>query len=231
MTEAIRLSKRVAALVPCSRADAERYIEGGWVRVDGVVVETPQERVADAQQVTIDPGATLIALAPATLLLNQIEGHALPRPEDRWGEDRSGTRLLQSHFRHLEPLLPLPQGGTGLAVFSQDRRIVRKLTEDALMIEQELVVEVSGQIAEGGLARLGQGLVWRHQPLPPVKVSWQSERRLRFALKGIDASLVPWMCAQVGLQVVQLRRIRIGRVALAGLPPGQWRYLQGHERF
>jgi 23S rRNA pseudouridine2604 synthase len=28
-----------------------------------------------------------------------------------------------------------------------------------------------------------------------------------------------------------MRRIRIGRVPLAGLQPGQWRYLAPHERF
>ncbi len=75
------------------------------------------------------------------------------------------------------------------------------------------------------------GLVWRGQPLPPIKVSWQSEHRLRFALKGIDPDMVPWMCEQVGLQAVAGRRLRVGRVPLAGLPPGQWRCLVPHERF
>ena len=42
MSDAVRLSKRVAALVPCSRREAEQYIEGGWVQVDGALVETPK---------------------------------------------------------------------------------------------------------------------------------------------------------------------------------------------
>ncbi len=41
-----RLAKRVAALQQCSRGDAERYIEGGWVAVDGKTVEEPGFRVA-----------------------------------------------------------------------------------------------------------------------------------------------------------------------------------------
>ena len=36
-----RLAKRVAVQQSCSRADAERYIEGGWIAVDGQVVEEP----------------------------------------------------------------------------------------------------------------------------------------------------------------------------------------------
>jgi 23S rRNA pseudouridine2604 synthase len=39
------------------------------------------------------------------------------------------------------------------------------------------------------------------------------------------------MCEQVGLKVVGLKRIRIGRVVLGHLPVGLWRYLGPHERF
>jgi 23S rRNA pseudouridine2604 synthase len=39
------------------------------------------------------------------------------------------------------------------------------------------------------------------------------------------------MCAQVGLDVVSIRRIRIGRIALGKMPVGQWRFLPAGERF
>jgi 23S rRNA pseudouridine2604 synthase len=236
MTEPVRLSKRVAAMMPCSRREAEQYIQGGWVRVDGKVVEEPQFRVTD-ERVELDRGATAAALEPVTLLLHQPAGiasehaAALLAPESRWPHDASGTRAVKRHFAQLTPLLPLPLQASGLAVFSQDRRIVRKLTEDALAIEQELVAEVSGQAADDGLARMCHGLSFEGRPLPPIKVSWQSEKRLRFALKGIAPELVPWMCEQAGLTVVSLKRIRIGRVPMAGLPVGQWRYLLPGERF
>jgi 23S rRNA pseudouridine2604 synthase len=116
-------------------------------------------------------------------------------------------------------------------VFSQDPRIVRKLQEDAAFVEQELVVDVDGAIADRGLQRLCGGLVFEQRPLPPARVSWQSEKRLRFAVKDIRPDVVPWMCAQVGLQVTGVRRIRIGRVPMAALPAGQWRYLAPGERF
>jgi 23S rRNA pseudouridine2604 synthase len=79
---------------------------------------------------------------------------------------------------------------------------------------------VKGTIAPDGLARLA-----------PARVSWQSENRLRFAMKGIAPSAIERMCAQVGLELVALRRIRIGRIPMAALPPGQWRYLPAGERF
>jgi 23S rRNA pseudouridine2604 synthase len=39
------------------------------------------------------------------------------------------------------------------------------------------------------------------------------------------------MCELVGLDVVGLKRIRMGRVTLGDLPAGQWRYLGPNEMF
>jgi 23S rRNA pseudouridine2604 synthase len=237
MVEAIRLSKQVAALVPCSRREAEQYIEGGWVRVDGDVIEEPQFRVTPQQRIEVDPAANLEALASVTFLLHKpagatdSEARSLLVAANRVADDTSGIRVLKKHLAQLTPLLALPQPASGLAVLSQDFRIVRKLTEDARLIEQELIADVSGDIRPNGLALLCHGLTFNGKPLPPAKVSWQSERRLRFALKGIAPGQVPSMCEQVGLRLEALRRIRIGRVPLAGLAPGQWRCLYAGERF
>lgn len=231
-----RLSKLVAAMVPCSRREAEQYIAEGWVRVNGAVVEEPQFRVA-GQRVEVDPQARLQATTPATFLVHKPAGvdtldlQAQLVAATRWEGDDSGIRRVKSHAAGLVPLLPLPRQASGLSVFSQDGRIVRKLKEDADTLEQELLAEVAGTIAPNGLARLGRGLVFEGRAMPPARVSWQSEARLRFALKGIAPEWVPWMCAQVGLELQALRRIRIGRVPMAQLPPGQWRYLRPSERF
>lgn len=214
MAEPVRLSKRVAALVPCSRREAEQYIEAGLVTVDGNIVDQPEARVHDGQQVVLAAGASLQALAPATILLNKLPGMAMQAAQ-------ATLRLPRAQLRNLAVLMPLPALAAGLCVFSQDRRIVRKLTEEAALVEQELLAEVDGEIAEGGLQRLGRGM----------KVSWQSEKRLRFAAKGVDPAQLPLLCAQVGLAVTQLRRIRLGRLPMAGLQPGQWRLLEPHERF
>lgn len=42
MSTPVRLAKRLAELLPCSRREAELYITGGWVTVDGRVEEAPQ---------------------------------------------------------------------------------------------------------------------------------------------------------------------------------------------
>jgi 23S rRNA pseudouridine2604 synthase len=240
VTEPVRLAKRVAELAGCSRADAERYIEGGWVSVDGEKVERPQHRVS-TERVTIDPSARLAPEAPATLLLHKppdVDAISGARPAatlvtmaTRWAEDPSGVRALKRHLQHLTPLVPLDRDATGLMVLTQDGRIWRRLTEDGDLIEHEYIVEVSGEIAPWGLSRLSHGLSYEGRELPPCKASWQSETRLRFAIKGAQGGQLRHMCAQVGLSVVSIRRIRIGRIALGKMPVGTWRFLPNGERF
>src|SRR5512140_1575694 len=70
MTEPVRLAKRLAALIPCSRREAELYIAGGWVTVDGKVVEEPQFMVSE-QEIELLPGATLVPIEPITILFHQ----------------------------------------------------------------------------------------------------------------------------------------------------------------
>lgn len=230
-----RLSKVVAALKQCSRREAEQYIAEGWVRVDGARVEEPFFRVAPMQRVEIDPAARLQRPVHATLLLHKPAGMrsedaaSLLRPDTQWEGDNSGIRHVKTHATGLQEMLPLPADASGLVVFSQDEGVVRKLTEDAAFIEQELVAEVTGTAAPDALARMGRAIV--PEGKPPARVSWQSEHRLRVAAKGIALERVAHACEQAGLQLVALRRIRIGRVPMAALPPGQWRYLPPGERF
>ena len=251
MTEPVRLAKRLADMLACSRREAEQYIEGGFVAVDGMVVEEPQFRVQN-QSIVLAPDASLLALTPVTILLHKPAGyesrdaaHAsgdagvktaaqLLTAANHAPDDRSGIRPLKKHFSSAELVTPLATAASGLVVFSGDWRVVRKLREDARLLEHEVVVEVSGDIKPGGLERLNRidhGFTFRGALLPPAKVSWQSEARLRFALKGEMPGQIAYLCESVGLQVTAMKRLRVGRMPLSQLPPGQWRYLMPYERF
>lgn len=239
MTPSIRLSKHLAEQLSCSRREAENYIEGGWVSVDGKVVEEPGFRVAAHQDVRLVEGARADDHKPATFLLHKRAGDdlALEGAAVQWGEligedhraaeDRSGRRLLRRDLKGLQLLTPLEPEASGLVVLTQHPGIARRLTEDYVKLEQEYVVEVSGDIAPDGMDRLSRTA----DAAIPMKVSWQNETHLRFALKKASAHLITDRCRQVGLTVIGMKRIRIGRRPLAGLQPGQWRYLLDYERF
>jgi 23S rRNA pseudouridine2604 synthase len=231
-----RLDKRVAALLGCSRGEARQYIEGGWVRVDGRVVELPQHRVA-GEAVSVDADAQRMPFVPATILLHKPAGLSLAQalaglgPDTRWAEDESGIRGVQRHFKHLEAVFALEDEAAGLVVVSQDARVLRWAQDMAAGVEQEYVVELDGEIPDAALARLGQGAPVGGRTLPPAKASRQSECRLRLALKGARPGDVRALAEAAGLGVTRMRRLRLGRVGLARMPAGQWRYLAPGQKF
>lgn len=241
MTEAIRLAKRLAQQFGCSRSQAEHYIEGGWVTVDGTVVEDPAFRAAPEQTVNLLPGAVAEGVPPVTLLLHKPSGIAadpggdqaallsLVTPENRSGSDDSRVGLLRRHRKDLQLGAGLEADASGLVVLSQEWHVMRKLKEDAERIEHEYIVDVDGEISPAILALLVREAERRGGS--SIKLSRQSEQRLRFAMKKMPYAAIGDICAVAGIRPLAIRRIRIGRVALAGLMPGEWRFLKDSEKF
>ena len=258
-----RLAKRLAEQAKCSRSQAEQYIEGGWVRVDGQVIEAVGARVLAHQKIELDANASLEALEEITILMHKPVGFdsgeggnpalLLLDPAKQSidpnlaGGAAASTRFLQRHFTNLTPTTPLPFEASGLIVFTQDFRIARKLNDDADRVEQECLVQVAaiptpsnrGRLHDDDLYqaidRLCHGLSFNGIPLPPIKVSiaqqTDDQTWLRFAFKGIRPGQIPQMVERVGLRLMAIKRIRIGRIPMGDLAVGEWRYLPVYKRF
>ena len=240
----LRLSKRMAELGLCSRREADEYIEKGWVRVDGRVISELGARVRPEQAIELDRRGQTVQDRRVTILLNKPVGYVSGQAEDgyepasvlitaenRWAEDPSETRFLNTHHRGLAPAGRLDIDSIGLLVFTQDGRIARALIGEDSAIEKEYHVRVEGTLDAEGLRLLNHGLSLDGEALRPAKVSWLNEDQLRFVLREGKKRQIRRMCELVGLKVVGLKRVRIGRVMLGNLPPGQWRYLATNELF
>ncbi len=228
----------------CSRREADAFIERGWVFVDGVKVTELGTRIFANQTITLARDAKSAQLQSVTILLNKPIGYVSGQPEpgytpavtlilpdNQWNEDESTQRFNGVHLRGLAPAGRLDIDSTGLIVFTQDGRVAKQLIGEDSNVEKEYLVRVEGQLLEGGLKRLNHGLSLDGKALKPAKVSWQNEDQLRFVLREGKKRQIRRMCELVGLNVVGLKRIRIGSVALGKLPVGQWRYLREDERF
>jgi 23S rRNA pseudouridine2604 synthase len=256
----VRLNKRMADLGLCSRREADEWIARGWVRVNGQPAVMGQPVPPDAQ-VEVLPQARHQQAGQVTILLHKPVGYVSGLPEDghqsaavlikpqsHWREDRSGRRFEAVHTRGLAPAGRLDIDSTGLLVLTQDGRIARTLIGEDSGVEKEYLVRVhwapngpqgAGLVTQNvqavfpheRLALLRHGLSLDEQALKPAQVDWQNPEQLRFVLQEGKKRQIRRMCEQVGLHVVGLKRIRIGRVMLGNLPVGQWRYLAPAESF
>ena len=253
----IRLNKRMSELGLASRREADDWIARGWVRVNGAPAVLGQPVPVDAH-IEIHREATGRQAEQVTVVIHKpigfVSGQAedgyepakvLVVPAQRWDDDPSRTQFHPSHWNSLVPAGRLDIDSTGLLILTQDGRVARTLIGEDSTIEKEYLVRVSYRTQQHGLltvdiqsvfppeqlAMLRHGLHMDGKPLKPAKVDWQNSEQLRFVLNEGKKRQIRRMCEAVGLTVVGLKRVRIGKLMLGNLPLGQWRYLRPEERF
>jgi len=244
-----RLSKRMAELGLCSRREADEWIVNGWVKVDGVIIDTLGSRIKPDAEIIISSYAqdhqsesvTIILHKPVGFVSGQAEDGYQPaivliHPDNQWPDDPElhtyHPKEFQRGFLHgLAPAGRLDIDSTGMLVLTQDGRVARHLIGEDSSVEKEYLVRVEGNLTEANMKLLNFGLTLDGVKLKPAKVSWQNEDQLRFVLREGKKRQIRRMCEMVGLHVVGLKRTRIGSVNLGKLPVGQWRYLRNDERF
>jgi 23S rRNA pseudouridine2604 synthase len=245
----VRLSKRMSEEGLASRREADEWIERGWVKVDGVVAILGQ-KVSPAQKITIEKRARAEQARRLTVLLHKPVGYVsgqaedgyqpavvLVTPESQW-RGFGGAAPAKVQRRDLIGFAPagrLDIDSTGLLILTQDGRIARQLIGEDSEVEKEYLVRVrytrGGRLPEAGLKLLNHGLTLDGKLLKPARVGWQNEDQLRFILREGRKRQIRRMCEAVGLEVVALKRVRIGRVLLGELPVGKWRLLGPDESF
>ncbi len=248
----VRLNKRLADLGLCSRREADEWIERGWVRVNGQVAPMGL-KVTLQDRVSVDRQADAMQAQRVTILLHKPVGYVSGQAEDghqpavtlidarsHWRGDASHQRFSPAQLRGLAPAGRLDIDSTGLLVLTQDGRVARQLIGEDSDIDKEYLVrvaygdvttDVQAAFPPAQLARLRHGLSLDGQALRPAQVDWQNPEQLRFVLREGKKRQIRRMCELVGLKVTGLKRVRIGRVLLGQLPPGQWRYLGQRESF
>ncbi|MFT3718160.1 S4 domain-containing protein [Pseudorhodoferax sp.] len=224
-----RLAKRVAALRGCSRREAELLIAHGAVAVDGVPATAPQQRVRPGQRVDVAPDARPQPLPPATLLVHKPAGLACDAA-DFWAalqRDASdaahGRPALPGLFMGQRCAAPLAAPESGLVVFTQVAGVARRLADAEAPLEHEFAVEIAGPVAPEALARL--------RPARASIAAHSAQRTLLRLVLPDGAAPGEALRLCLGLAPQAVRRLRIGRLPLAGLPPGHWRCLRPAERF
>ena len=250
MTEVLtRLSKRISELGIASRREADAWIDKGWVRVNGETA-TLGMKVTPSDRIQISSKAKAEQQKRVTILLNKPVGYVSGQAEDgyepakvlvtaqnHWARDDSGFRFYPSQLNHLVPAGRLDIDSVGLLVLTQDGRVAKTIIGETSEIEKEYIVRVvnsdgsSPTLSQEQLKLLNFGLSLDGKPLLPAQVSWLNDDELRFILKEGKKRQIRRMCEAVGLKVLRLKRVRVGRVVLGNLPVGQWRYLKPGEYF
>lgn len=216
----------------CSRAQAERLIRAGQVRVGGRVCTDPERRTAlDAADIVID-GALVQTASPVHVLLNKPRGLVCTRSDER-GRATVYDCLGDADLPWLAPVGRLDQASEGLLLFSNDPVWAAAITDPASKLIKTYHVQIEAAADEALLAGLRAGVLDQGEWLRLHSVQFlrggRSSSWLEIRLDEGRNRQIRRMLASQGVAVRRLVRVAIGELALGDLAKGAWRRLSEVE--
>lgn len=243
-----RLSKIIANRNLCSRREADDYLAAGLVSVNGKIAHLGQKIPFDqinSLDIQIAKEAQNLQNQKITIILHKPVGYVSGTPEDGnihaltliTAENQEKSPLDPIEFsphilRGLAPAGRLDSDSSGLIIYTQDGRIAKQIIGEKVQhkVEKEYLVRFFGEISPEKIKLLQHGLFLDGKALKPAWVKLLNEGQLHFILQEGRKRQIRRMCELVGLKVIGLKRVRIGKIMLKNLPLGKWRFLRNGEK-
>lgn len=215
----VRLNKYLADRGVCARRKADALIAAGQVMVDGKRAVVGQSVEPERQSIAVG-GVPLRAqrAAHVTLVLNKPRGVITTLHDER---GRTSVARFLPEDRRLFPIGRLDAESTGVLVCTTDGALAEALAHPSYGVEKHYRVRVAGRPDSAAIAALGA---------TRAKTLGDGTSSFEMVLRGGRNREVRRACAQHGLRVLDLERIRFGPIALGNLKPGATRALTPAER-
>ena len=226
-----RLQKILSAAGLCSRRQAEEWLKAGRVTVDGVPASLGDRADKDHAVIAVDGKPLAAQPEKVYLMLNKPRGYVTTLSDER-GRPTAASLTSDCGVR-IYPVGRLDMDSEGLLLMTNDGDFAQRMAHPRHRKEKEYHVTVSGALpgCDGrlrSLAALEDGT-----PIVPAKVKVLRRDGETWVLsvticQGLNRQ-IRRMCAQTGLSVRRLRRVREGSLVLGDLPAGKWRRLTAAE--
>ncbi len=214
-----------------SRRKAELLITAGRVTVNSERA-TLGATVATGDRVLLDGSPVTLPQRQAYLALNKPAGY-LTTLKDEPGRHRPKLSDLLPPLPGLVPVGRLDAQTTGLLLLTNDGQLAHRIAHPSSEVEKEYEVRVKNPAPEKALRTLAAGPTLEDgKMLPPQLTSLRhSPHHTTFHLTIHEGRnrIIRRACAAVGLDLIRLKRLRVGPISLGDLPEGLTRELTNEE--
>ncbi|MBS5531806.1 rRNA pseudouridine synthase [bacterium] len=223
-----RLVKFLSAAGVASRRAAGDLVKAGRIAVNGRTIREPGFRILPADTVTLDGRPVEPAGRFHYIMLNKPRGYVCTNADPH--APRKAVDLIR-----LDPPVRLFSAGRldkeseGMILFSNDGDYVARLTHPRYEIRKTYLVRVTREFTEPELTRIRTGITDGGEHLRVISIAPAGNCLYRIVLNEGKKREIRRLTAAVGSPTLELRRIRIGALALGDLPPGAFRELTPEE--
>ena len=231
----VSVPRALSKLGFCSRAQAERLVDAGKVRVNGVIVRDASLRVRPERDVIEVDGAPVARVEPVYLMLNKPRG-LVTTADDPQGRATIYECLRGAPLPFVTPVGRLDKASEGLLLLTNDSRWSARLLDPASHVDKVYHVQVRGAALDSVLERVAAGVVERAtgerldvKAISLLRTGSRSGAWFEVVLDEGKNRQLRRIFAEVGVEVLRLVRVAIGPLVLGDLEKGAWRMLSADE--
>jgi 23S rRNA pseudouridine2605 synthase len=219
----------------CSRAQGERLVEAGKVRVNGTIVRDVSLRVRpERDRIEVD-NAPVAKAAHLYLMLNKPRGLVTTR-DDPQGRATIYECLNDESLPFLAPVGRLDKASEGLLLLTNDSRWSSRLLDPASHVDKMYHVQVRGAELDAVMQRVADGVVDEGtgerldvKAISLLRTGSRSGAWFEVVLDEGKNRQLRRIFSAVGVDVLRLVRVAVGPLVLGDLAKGAWRMLLPDE--
>ena len=223
-----RLDKIISEAGLCSRRDCERLARRGRITVDGLVVKSASDKVADNAKIELD-GQPVSRRREVVCIMYKPSGFVTSTEDDR---SRTVMELLPDEMlrQKVVPAGRLDKETEGLLVFTNNGELLHRLISPKHEVQKVYYVEHEGVVSADVIEKAKEGVVLKDGSVcKSAVIERLGVGRSTICIREGMYHQVRRMYAALGLHVTYLRRIRIGSLTLGDLKPSETRELTEDE--
>jgi pseudouridine synthase len=231
-TSELRLQKLLARAGVASRRRAEVLIRAGRVSVNGAVVEEMGTKIDPEKDVVTVDGRPIQAAEPAVTAVLYKPPRVVTTMRDPEGRPTVAGLVSGEPFRLL-PVGRLDFHTEGALLLTTDGELANRLLHPRYRVPKTYQVKVGGRPGPEALERLRSGVELdggaTEAALVEVLEAGPRHTWLELIITEGKKQQLPRMLEAIGHRPLRIVRVAFSTIAVEGMKPGQYRYLDRDE--
>lgn len=221
-----RLNKYIAACGICSRRKADELIISGRITVNDNPVTELGYKVKESDIVKLDNKVIHLNEDKKYIMLNKPIGYVTTVNEQF---SRPCVVDLIKEKGRFFPIGRLDMYSQGLLILTNDGDFANKVIHPRNHIRKQYEVVLDREIFDSDIVKLINGVDIGGYVTKKAEVIKKSQKKLEIAIYEGKNRQIRKMCEAIGFKVISLKRVKIGKLELGELKPGDYVLLKNED--
>jgi 16S rRNA pseudouridine516 synthase len=223
----MRFDKYISRFTNLSRKTVKKRIRSGRVKINGIIVTDPSEKLNDDDVVTFD-NKIVVPYGNVYVLLNKPVGYVCSRNEQ---EGPTVFSLVNEIYeKELSIAGRLDKDARGIIILTNDGKFLHHCINPKFNVKKEYIVTVREELKIQQLEQLLSGIRLNNEIYRADEIEWKAPHRFRIVLTEGKFHEIKKMVEFLGSETIDIFRVRIGNLDLPkSLNEGEYRELTLQE--